>query len=203
MPLPRTAEEIKQIEMLVRSAVGADSLRGDVVSVVSMPFAPTATPVAEAPKTDVVKVIQTAQRPLLGVVGLALILVVAMLSLKSLKGNVPAAPAAAVMTLPRNDSTQPQMLAAAPNIPVVMPTNTMRDKVNSTIEQQPEIAARVVRAMERLASNRLELMKDVAGKVTRRLCRVLHARLRISAELPSKFGDVMRQARDLVALSCP
>jgi hypothetical protein len=64
-------------------------------------------------------------------------------------------------------------------------------------------AARVVRAVERLASNRLELMKDVAGKVTRRLCRVLHARLRISAELPGKFGDVMRQARDLVARSCP
>jgi flagellar biosynthesis/type III secretory pathway M-ring protein FliF/YscJ len=31
-------------------------------------------------------------------------------------------------------------------VPVVMPTNTMRDKVNSTIEQQPDVAARVVRA---------------------------------------------------------
>jgi flagellar biosynthesis/type III secretory pathway M-ring protein FliF/YscJ len=27
-----------------------------------------------------------------------------------------------------------------------MPTNTMRDKVNSSIEQQPDAAARVVRA---------------------------------------------------------
>jgi flagellar biosynthesis/type III secretory pathway M-ring protein FliF/YscJ len=30
--------------------------------------------------------------------------------------------------------------------PVILPTNTMRDRVNSTIEQQPDVAARVVRA---------------------------------------------------------
>src|SRR5690349_16294959 len=37
---PRTPAELQQIETMVRSAVGADSLRGDVVSVVSVPFAP-------------------------------------------------------------------------------------------------------------------------------------------------------------------
>ena len=37
------------------------------------------------------------------------------------------------------------MSAGAP-MPVMMPTNTMRDRVSSTIEQQPEVAARVVRA---------------------------------------------------------
>ena len=62
----------------MRSAVGADSTRGDVVSVVSVPFAPTAVAPAEAPKTDIVNVMQTAQRPLLGVLGLALIIVVAL-----------------------------------------------------------------------------------------------------------------------------
>ena len=36
-------------------------------------------------------------------------------------------------------------LPAAP-MQVAMPTNTMRDRVNSTIEQQPDVAARVVRA---------------------------------------------------------
>ena len=37
-PAPRTPAELHQIETLVRSAVGADSTRGDVVSVVSVPF---------------------------------------------------------------------------------------------------------------------------------------------------------------------
>jgi flagellar M-ring protein FliF len=145
--IPRTSAEIANIAMLVRSAVGADSARGDVVSVVSVPFAPAVVAAAEAPKTDIVNVMQTAQRPLLGVIGLALIIVVALLSLKSLKaaGNAPAG--TTVMSLPRADGSMPQQaLTASPLIPVVMPTNTMRDKVNSTIEQQPDVAARVVRA---------------------------------------------------------
>jgi flagellar M-ring protein FliF len=129
---PRTPAELAQIETMVRSAVGADSARGDVVSVVSVPFAPIIVAPIEAPKTDIVKVVQTAQRPLLGVLGLALIIVVMLLSLKSLKGGV--AVGSGQMAL------QPAMT------PVLMPTNTMRDKVNSTIEQQPDVAARVVRA---------------------------------------------------------
>lgn len=37
--VPRTAEEMKQIEALVKSAIGYDSARGDLVQVVNMPFA--------------------------------------------------------------------------------------------------------------------------------------------------------------------
>jgi len=52
-----------------------------------------------------------------------------------------------MMSLPSAGNGQmTQAIAPAPLIPVVMPTNTMRDKVNSTIEQQPDVAARVVRA---------------------------------------------------------
>jgi flagellar M-ring protein FliF len=147
-PAPRPRAELDQIEMLVRSAVGFDSTRGDVVSVVSVPFAPVAPIAVEAPKTDVVKVMQTAQRPLLGIVGLALIVMVVLMSLKSLKSVSGAATAeASMMSLPRNDvSSGPSVISAGPLVPVVMPTNTMRDKVNSTIEQQPDVAARVVRA---------------------------------------------------------
>jgi len=146
-PTPRTAAELAQIETLVRSAVGYDSTRGDIVSVVSVPFAPAVIAPPEAPKTDIVNVVQTAQRPLLGIVGLALILVVAMLSLKSLKSSGGAPATASVMSLPRSDGgSSHQQLSASPLVPVVMPTNTMRDKVYSTIEQQPDVAARVVRA---------------------------------------------------------
>jgi flagellar M-ring protein FliF len=147
---PRTPAELDQIKELVRSAVGADSTRGDVVSVVSVPFAPVAIAPTEAPKMDVVHLVQTIQRPLLGVLGLVLIIVVALISLKQLK------PAGAtrdgVLALASGDAAaaamaaQPAMPMPMPTQPLVMPTNTMRDKVNTTIEAQPDAAARVVRA---------------------------------------------------------
>jgi len=144
---PRTPAELKQIETMVRSAVGADSTRGDVVSVVSVPFAPAVVVPAEKPKTDIINVIQTAQRPLLGVLGLVMIILVAMFSLRSLKSASAAqAEAAPTIALPRGASIgQPGYIPGAP-APVILPQNTMRDRVNSTIEQQPEVAARVVRA---------------------------------------------------------
>lgn len=37
--VPRTAEEMKKIESLVKSAIGFDEARGDIVQVVNMPFA--------------------------------------------------------------------------------------------------------------------------------------------------------------------
>ena len=96
-------------------------------------------------KTDLVNVVQTAQRPLLGVLGIALIIVVALISLKSLK--LPAPAKQPVLSLQRGgDLPQQMMLAANGPAQVQMPTNTMRDRVNSTIEQQPDVAARVVRA---------------------------------------------------------
>jgi flagellar M-ring protein FliF len=144
-PTPRTAAELRQIETMVRSAVGADSTRGDVVSVVSVPFAPVIVAAIEKPKTDIVNIMQTAQRPLLGVLGLVLIIVVALISLKSLK-SAGAATANPTIALKRADgSTTPALNGGAP-MPVMMPTNTMRDRVSSTIEQQPDVAARVVRA---------------------------------------------------------
>jgi flagellar M-ring protein FliF len=143
-PTPRTPAELHQIETLVRSAVGADSIRGDVVSVVSVPFAAAVVAPAEPPKAmDIISVVQTAQRPLLGIVGLVLIIVVALFSLKSLKHVGGSAPP--FLQFARGELTHPAPLPGAP-MPVVMPTNTIRDRVNSTIEQQPDAAARVVRA---------------------------------------------------------
>jgi flagellar M-ring protein FliF len=141
---PRTPAELKQIETMVRSAVGADSTRGDVVSVVSVPFAPVVVAPIEKPKTDIVNVIQTAQRPLLGILGLVLIIVVVMVSLKSVKGSTSSAQP--TIALQRADNNMHPGLSSGPPMPVMMPTNTMRDRVSSTIEQQPDVAARVVRA---------------------------------------------------------
>jgi flagellar M-ring protein FliF len=144
-PTPRTPAELAQIETMVRSAVGADSTRGDVVSVVSVPFAPVVTIPPAANKTDIIRVVQTAQRPILGVLALVLIIVLALISLKTLK---PAAVATTqVMALQRGEAGHGQLaLQPAAPMPMMMPQNTIRDRVNSTIEQQPDVAARVVRA---------------------------------------------------------
>ena len=142
-PTPRSAAELAQIATLVRSAIGADSTRGDVVSVVSVPFEPTIIPAPTTPKTDMTRVIETAQRPLLGILGLVLIIVVALLSLKSLRQT--AHSGSPVMMLPRGDMQQ-TALAMQPAPPLMMPTDGVRNRVASSIEQQPDVAARVVRA---------------------------------------------------------
>jgi flagellar M-ring protein FliF len=141
--IPRTAAELEMIRTMVRGAVGADSIRGDVVSVVSVPFAQTTVAPVEAAKTDIIKVVQTASRPVLGILGLVLIIVVMLISLKSIKGGGGAP--GDMISLPRGAGAS-QVALQPPVAMPIMPTNTMRDRVNSTIEQQPDAAARVVRA---------------------------------------------------------
>ena len=92
---------------------------------------------AEVSKTDIVKVVESASRPVLGVIGLALIIVVVLVGFKSIRSNLPAS--APVLSLPRGDSMPTIALQPAMPMPVV-PTNTMRARVNSTIEQQPDAA---------------------------------------------------------------
>ncbi|HEX3865685.1 MAG TPA: hypothetical protein VHV78_02995, partial [Gemmatimonadaceae bacterium] len=115
-----------------------------IVSVASVPFASTAIAATEAQKTDIVKVVETAQRPVLGAVGLVLILVVVLLSFKSLRPNGDAR--AHAFALSGGGTVAAPSLSAPAGTPLALPTNTVRDKVASSIEQQPDTAARVVRA---------------------------------------------------------
>ena len=147
-PPIRTLAEIEQIKTLVRSAVGADSARGDVVSVISVPFAASNVASIEAQKMDLVKIVQTAQRPALGLFGLVLITVVVLLSLRSLKGPKPVEESP-ILSLPAGDSASNHHTAQhqIPEIPaLVMPVNGIRDRVAASIQQQPDTATRVVRA---------------------------------------------------------
>jgi flagellar M-ring protein FliF len=149
-PPARTAAELEQIKTLVRSAVGADSTRGDIVSVISVPFASSAVVNAEVQKTDIVKMVQTAQRPALGLLGLVLIIVVALFSLRTLKGPKPMTDP--VLALSAGDGSHGSHGATAPQIHIpeipalVMPVNGIRDRVAASIQQQPDTATRVVRA---------------------------------------------------------
>lgn len=65
---PRTAQEMQEIESLVKSAIGYDKTRGDTVQVVNMPFAkvdlgpstPAATPFLGLDSSDWFKIIEVA-----------------------------------------------------------------------------------------------------------------------------------------------
>lgn len=141
----RTPAELAQIETLVRTAVGLDSTRGDIVSVVSMPFdVVDRTPVPPAAR-DLGQVVQDVQRPAIGILGLVLAFVIALLSLRALKrapGYVASAP---VIALPRGEPVQEMISMPMPAAPVPV-ANVMRDRITATVEQQPDVAARLVRA---------------------------------------------------------
>jgi flagellar M-ring protein FliF len=147
---PHTPEELTRIETLVRTAVGFDSARGDVVSVVSVPFTiPTPAPAEPPVKTSVLTRVREYEKPVLNVMALALAFVIAMLALKSLRAPVGAA---------AEQGTAQPSLAAAPagapggDLPRVMseraiPASTvMRERVVASVEEQPDVAARLLRS---------------------------------------------------------
>jgi len=149
--VPRSPEELTRIETLVRTAVGFDSTRGDVVSVVSVPFTlPAPTPPEPVIKTTVLTKVREYEKPVLNVLALALAFVIALLALRSLRAPVEAA---------AEQAAQPQpALAAAPagapggELPRVIQERAilapvaMRERVVASVEEQPEVAARLLKS---------------------------------------------------------
>jgi flagellar M-ring protein FliF len=167
--------EIARLDTLVRNAVGADTARGDKVSVVNVAFDGLAAPAAEeAP--DVWQRVSQAEKPLVAGAALVAILVAAFLVTRALKQPAPQ-PAAAVPALAAGaaaaglaeDEAEPsdEIAALAAGAQAVLaagdparaalaaPAETalppqiahpVREQVVAIIEQRPEAAARVVRA---------------------------------------------------------
>ena len=148
---PRTPAELARIDTLVRSAVGFDSARGDVVSVVSVPFTIPA-PAAPEPevKTNIVTKVREYEKPVLNVLALALAFVIALLALRSLRAPVTAAADEAAARQPALASGPAD--APAAELPRVandraLPASVMmRDRIVATVEEQPEVAARLLRS---------------------------------------------------------
>jgi flagellar M-ring protein FliF len=162
----RTPEELSRIEMLVRSALGVDSTRGDAVSVVSVPFdtpkAAAAAAVIAAPM-DIATRIEVYQRPAVTGVALLLAFALALFTMRALKtrggtslalpsaiavssanmltaGPPPAvAPQTAVVPVPR-------AIPAAPKFVFPEANTEIRDKVVSTVSHNPDSAARLVKS---------------------------------------------------------
>ncbi|MFO0272234.1 MAG: flagellar basal-body MS-ring/collar protein FliF [Gemmatimonadota bacterium] len=164
VPAPRSAEELASLERLVRTAVGADSARGDQVSVVNMPFAPTVRAEAE-PAPSLLATFERYQRPALSALGLLLAAVIGVLTLRALKPPVPvAAPAsappllaAAATAAAASPASTPLLEAggggggavlvqkAAPTFRVEVGNTVLRDQTVQVIEKDPDDAARLFR----------------------------------------------------------
>lgn len=161
---PRTPEELSRIEMLVRSAIGVDSTRGDAVSVVSIPFdnVPKVT-VAPVPPVSLATRVEEYQRPAVTGVALLLAFVLALFTMRALKtrgGSTLALPSAIAMgganMLPAGPPVPapqtavvpaPRVIPASPPKFVFPEANTeIRDKVVSTVSHNPDSAARLVKS---------------------------------------------------------
>jgi len=161
---PRTAEEVARIEALMRNALGVDSTRGDLISVVSAPFDMSRAEVRSdsIPTLSVIQQVQNNPLPFVGISGmiaLLIIAVVAMMALKPKKVPTPAVPALAAA--PRYPELPPsQQMAAALQSPadddaiepaprqVMLPAIAIspeREQAIATVEQRPEAAVRVTR----------------------------------------------------------
>lgn len=141
-PQPRPAEELARIEKLVRSAVGIDDARGDVISVVSIPFDVATRIVPAPPKTDVITIVQTWYRPGLSIIALLLVFVVALKTLGALRRATGSSDAAA--TTLAAGSQRSALASGEQDGPVL--NSAVRERVLRNVEADPEVAAKLIRA---------------------------------------------------------
>lgn len=166
----RTPEELQRIETLVRNALGVDSLRGDMISVVSAPFDIPAVPAVKhdtLPTPDMIARIQTNPKPLVAIAALVVLLIVALVALSALKpkkqpqiaGNerqalaptqgFPELPASAAMQAAMQEAADvEQQQLAERKRPVILPppaTTPEREQAMATVDQRLDAATRVTR----------------------------------------------------------
>jgi flagellar M-ring protein FliF len=147
---PRTQEELDRIRVLVAAAVGADTSRGDVISVASMPFAP---PTIMRDSPSVWTVVRESERPILVVLGLLLAFFVALRAIRSLRPTpVPelaAADTALALQPEQMEGNEPLGLESPEAEPIVLlepRPNPVREGITAAVTERPELAARLVRA---------------------------------------------------------
>jgi flagellar M-ring protein FliF len=154
---PRSADELRRVELLVRNAVGIDLTRGDEISVVGVPFdgKPALSPRDEGPGFLVVA--HNFQRPILGLIALVLVFIVALQLIRAQRRPVPAG-ALAVLGSGAEGSGPEWAEEPAAELPRPQDTRPLvplelqgHAQVKATIEARPENAVRVLRAWLREA----------------------------------------------------
>lgn len=166
----RTPEEIARIETLVRNALGVDSTRGDMISVVSAPF-DMPTPIVQrdtvVPPQDIVAKLQANPKPVVAIAALVVLLVIALVSVSALKPKKSQAMAGGAPNMLPPGSGYPELAASSqmqqamqgmnaydeqeleePKRPVRLPpppTTAEREQAMATVDQRPDAAVRVMR----------------------------------------------------------
>lgn len=165
-----TAALRAQVETLVKSAVGFDEARGDVVTVSMLPFAATPMRLAAPPPTTI-ETLQSVQRPALTALGIIFAFIIALMTLKAAgkstesvtalagAGASDAYLAGAMNTAAFAGAAQqaglnaaatagslPPSARPAPTPLIVVPNNPVREQVLASVAQQPETAAKLMRA---------------------------------------------------------
>jgi len=130
--------DVPQIESMVRNAIGADSTRGDRVSVSAVAFEPGAIETggaggtSSAPKADPARLVERVSRPLVSLVAIVVLVLLAMRALGAAPASAPAAPA------PTN--------GAARTLPGSNGHELLGGRLNGEQADRPEAAAQVLRA---------------------------------------------------------
>ena len=148
----RTPAEIAAIERLVRSTVGIDSVRGDVVSVVSQPFdQPARVKATPEPAPGLAARAKDYARPAVTVVGIVFAFALALMAMRALKNGTIAPGALQQIAATSGASSSASVLQipaqSAASKYVFRPADTdLRDRVVATVDQNPDAAARLVKA---------------------------------------------------------
>lgn len=166
----RTTEELTRIEALMRNALGVDSVRGDMISVVSAPFdmpAPLVVKQDSVPAPDMIARLQTNPKPMVAIAALVVLLIVAVITLGALKPKkgaqqaktdtrtiaaptgYPELPASSQMQAAMQSHQEMEPVHVEERRQVVLPppvTTHEREQAIATVEQRPDAAIRVTRA---------------------------------------------------------
>lgn len=171
---PRTPEELSRIEALVRNALGVDSTRGDMISVVSAPFDIPVAPVIQADTAVVVQgmieKLQANPKPVVAIAALVALLIIAVVMVLALRPKKRAATQLTELPMPQGypelpASTQMQSAMDAAMDPAEQaayqqqmmeesrrnllpppPTTPEREQAIAAVEQRPDAAVRVMRS---------------------------------------------------------
>ncbi len=170
----RTGQELAQLDSLVRTAVGFDSTRGDRVNVISVAFPrPEAQIEVPEPAPTIIQRVQGNQNLIFNTAAMVFAFVIGFLALRSIKSAAPGTPALAaagagtalvpagsfpgqgfdapsrfdVAALPAAPEPEaPRQLSMTPELAALQANQESKNRVMATVDQQPEIAAKMIRA---------------------------------------------------------
>jgi flagellar M-ring protein FliF len=149
---PRSTEELSRIESLVKNALGVDSLRGDMISVVSAPFDMPQLSVAVADSvtapTDLITQIQANPKPVIALAALVVLLIIGLAAVFLLRPG---------KSKQLNAGVAPDALPPAPQY-AELPASTQMQTALQGVQQLPEYTGEPIDQMAALEEQRRQIV---------------------------------------------